>query len=621
MKGATTTTADLVRASLAGDGRAFSSLVEGHQDAAFGYALSQLGSAAAAQDAVQDAFVDAYLKLASLREPQAFAGWLRRILFKHCDRQRRRRKPTSSDVGGLSTASDPSDRLEARQTRRELLAAVDALPEPLRVVTALHYLAGLPLGDVATFVDLPLTTIKKRLFTARKRLREEDLMATTPMTPTPFAHRIELFVAIRAGDQATIERIVSEDPSLLEAEESWSDEEALAGGLTLAHHLTPLILAAGYGDLDTVELLLSLGASPEGRCGCHNGETAIWAAARAGHADVVDRLVAAGADPTHESRGGRTAGDIAAWRGNQELAERLPRSRAVAPPSASAFGLDGERLVTGIKAIDLWLPLTEGSVVLVHGPAETGLTVLLTELCAWIGRAGGRAVWSSWEPMRWHRREMETLVARAGVDQVVEVLVDHDDDDDAPLLDRAATKLRACREAGRLALHVVFEREGHRTEVAAALPQLRTSASLTVVVRPWEAVTRGDEKPPEALGAFDATLCLSPDLARRGLYPAIDPRHSRSRHDEDATEARRRVIAHLDDDTDDDVARRLLAFLTQPFVTAEPETSWPGVSVPRAATLEGVRAILEGRVALDEAALRYRGGLDTTANEPRHFQS
>ncbi|NIR02616.1 MAG: RNA polymerase subunit sigma-24, partial [Gemmatimonadales bacterium] len=62
------------------------------QDMAVGYAYSILGDFHLAEDAAQEAFVQAYLDLRKLRVPQAFPSWLRRIVFKQCDRFTRRKR-------------------------------------------------------------------------------------------------------------------------------------------------------------------------------------------------------------------------------------------------------------------------------------------------------------------------------------------------------------------------------------------------------------------------------------------------------------------------------------------------------------------------------------------------
>ena len=85
----------LVEAARAGDTRSFGELVKSFQDMAFATCMVRVGDVQLAQDAAQEAFLDAWLNLGQLREPVAFPAWFRRILVKHADRQVRRRQPTS----------------------------------------------------------------------------------------------------------------------------------------------------------------------------------------------------------------------------------------------------------------------------------------------------------------------------------------------------------------------------------------------------------------------------------------------------------------------------------------------------------------------------------------------
>ena len=74
----------LVAAARAGDLEAYGQLVRCFQDMAYGYAYAVLGDFHLAEDAAQEAFLQAYRDLPDLREPAAFPGWLRRIVLNQC---------------------------------------------------------------------------------------------------------------------------------------------------------------------------------------------------------------------------------------------------------------------------------------------------------------------------------------------------------------------------------------------------------------------------------------------------------------------------------------------------------------------------------------------------------
>ena len=127
------------------DHTAYATLVARFQDMAVGYASSLLGDWHLAQDAAQEAFVEAYLGLESLRDPAAFAGWFRRIVFKHCDRFTRRRQVRVARLDEAlavpAAGGGPAELAEVAELREAVRMAVARLPEPERTATTLFYVA------------------------------------------------------------------------------------------------------------------------------------------------------------------------------------------------------------------------------------------------------------------------------------------------------------------------------------------------------------------------------------------------------------------------------------------------------------------------------------------------
>lgn len=167
----------LVEQSREGRLEAYGELVRRFQDMAVGYAYAILGDYHFAEDASQEAFVRAYLDLGQLRDPAAFPGWLRRIVFKQCDRIRRRRNPQELSLevlGDLGAALEGADELlERRETQDRVAAGIRGLPENQRLVVSMFYMGELSLAQVAAFLGTPVQTVKNRLHAARRRLREE----------------------------------------------------------------------------------------------------------------------------------------------------------------------------------------------------------------------------------------------------------------------------------------------------------------------------------------------------------------------------------------------------------------------------------------------------------------
>ncbi|HUU53416.1 MAG TPA: sigma-70 family RNA polymerase sigma factor [Armatimonadota bacterium] len=159
-----------------GDAKAFGAVVGRFQDMAVGYAYSILGDFHLAEDAAQDAFVQAYLNLSALREVRAFPSWLRRIVFKQCNRITRRKRvatvPLEAGVESADPRWGPHEAVEQRETQREVLFAVNALPDKERTAATLFYIDGYSMGEVGDFLGVPVSTIKNRLHSARTQLRE-----------------------------------------------------------------------------------------------------------------------------------------------------------------------------------------------------------------------------------------------------------------------------------------------------------------------------------------------------------------------------------------------------------------------------------------------------------------
>ena len=163
-------TAALVEAIRAGDEWGYAALVARYRPLACRYAESLLWDRGLAEDACQEALLEAFTHLDQLREPAAFPGWLRRIVLKNADRQRRSRL-LFAELSEMPGARDPLALLiEAEQARR-VNVEISELPERLRQAVSLFYLDGYSVSEVSDFLESRPGAVKKRLFDARRRLR------------------------------------------------------------------------------------------------------------------------------------------------------------------------------------------------------------------------------------------------------------------------------------------------------------------------------------------------------------------------------------------------------------------------------------------------------------------
>lgn len=166
----------LIHRARMGDSEAYGVIVSRFQDMAYGYAYAILHDFHLAQDAAQEAFIEAYQCLSSLREDLAFPAWLKRIVYKHCDRMTRGKRldtaPLDAVVEMPSTQPGPDEVLEQRELARRVQDAIRQLPEPQRMVTTLFYINGYSHQEIADFLEVPAKTVKSRLHASRNRLRE-----------------------------------------------------------------------------------------------------------------------------------------------------------------------------------------------------------------------------------------------------------------------------------------------------------------------------------------------------------------------------------------------------------------------------------------------------------------
>jgi len=157
---------DLVRLARDGDPVAFRLLVERHQAMARARARQLAPSPGEADDIVQESFLQAFLALDRLQDPDRFAGWLAGIVFNVCRSLRRTPVTLLADwpeplqADGLPSAED-LDRADA------LRAAVASLPAGQRRAVTLHYYADVPAGQVAEAPGAARASLHK----ARQRLR------------------------------------------------------------------------------------------------------------------------------------------------------------------------------------------------------------------------------------------------------------------------------------------------------------------------------------------------------------------------------------------------------------------------------------------------------------------
>jgi RNA polymerase sigma-70 factor (ECF subfamily) len=166
--------------ALTGQTEAFGQLVLKYQDRLYNTMFHLVGHAEDARDIVQEAMVQAFLKLESFERRSAFYTWLYRIAFNVAITRRRRRRPTvsidrmreTSHVEPIDCEDDPAEVLDRKERCGLVRQAIARLDEEYRTVLVLREIDGCCYEAIAEILDLPIGTVRSRLHRARLQLRE-----------------------------------------------------------------------------------------------------------------------------------------------------------------------------------------------------------------------------------------------------------------------------------------------------------------------------------------------------------------------------------------------------------------------------------------------------------------
>src|SRR4026209_90150 len=172
----------IVERALTGDAEAIGELVRRWERRIFALTYSMLGREEDARDATQETFLAAFRNLRGFRGEAKVSSWLHRIAVNQCiSRQRRarvRRESAIEDEEERHAAQfaapvgySPSHVIESQQETDAVRRAIQSLPVELRQVVIMKEFEELTFREIADVLDLPLSTVKSRLYTAMKQLQ------------------------------------------------------------------------------------------------------------------------------------------------------------------------------------------------------------------------------------------------------------------------------------------------------------------------------------------------------------------------------------------------------------------------------------------------------------------
>ncbi len=172
--------AELVKRILAGDEERFGEIVDRYARKVWALCASYVHNPSDCEDLVQESFVRSYLRLNTIREPNAYGAWLGQIARTRCLEWLRKRTREKNAVANLetnapeaSTEALPSESAQREEMRAFVRQNLDALPNKYREALYLYYIGGHSVAEAARFHDITESAMKKRLQLGREKLRDQ----------------------------------------------------------------------------------------------------------------------------------------------------------------------------------------------------------------------------------------------------------------------------------------------------------------------------------------------------------------------------------------------------------------------------------------------------------------
>ena len=174
----------LIALAVESEPEAFGEIVKRWERKIFALCFGMLGREDEARDAAQEAFVAAYRNIGNFRGEAKVSSWLHRIAVNQCLTVKRRAKTRSEEflddenseserVFVAAAAYSPSNQAEAAERNVIVRQAVGSLPVDLRQVVVMKEFEDMTFQEISETLEIPLSTVKSRLYTALKQLRSK----------------------------------------------------------------------------------------------------------------------------------------------------------------------------------------------------------------------------------------------------------------------------------------------------------------------------------------------------------------------------------------------------------------------------------------------------------------
>jgi len=168
---------ELVIKAQNGDRNAYGDLVRTHSQGVLNVVYRMCGNKHLAEDAAQEAFIQAWLKISSYKPRSSFRSWLYRIAVNAAIDMLRKEKRVLPDAVEdyylMDSSPGPESMLTSSERAELVRKAVVGLPDASRAVLVLREYEGLSYQEIAETLDIPIGTVMSRLSYARKLLKEK----------------------------------------------------------------------------------------------------------------------------------------------------------------------------------------------------------------------------------------------------------------------------------------------------------------------------------------------------------------------------------------------------------------------------------------------------------------
>ena len=288
----------------------FDNLMNRYKSVVYAVAYDRVRNYDDARDIAQNVFVSAFLNLHQVKDASRIPSWLLQITVNACNAFIRSAKRMEECDPMLAAP----DKIGPMLTRLAIEQALSCLSDQTRLTVEMYYFGSYSVSEIACFLDTPSTAIKSRLRDARARLRREmiEMLEQEFKEHAPdeqfIANVRNLTEAAVRGNAEVAQDLLSQNSTLVNEQGHVAEEHMeFMRAHDADHGWTPLHLAAHYGNLDIVKILLDYGADIEAVSKNAIANTPISAAAWGNHLDIVEYLLERGAKVDARNAWGSTA--------------------------------------------------------------------------------------------------------------------------------------------------------------------------------------------------------------------------------------------------------------------------------------------------------------------------